>query len=483
MNFPHYIADQFSHNQFLTGAIGGGLVAYLLAQVRSVPSRLMTLFLDQFSVHLTVHGEDGFGPELAMYLSEHPWIKRSRKIGVHSNWVGGGMIGSARYKFALTAGPGMHIIRVNKKFIWLNWSEEKSTGGGGDSGGVRIITITLRALGRDRKVFEDLIEACQKLQDQDKRIKVLGWTTNGAFEELGRRVPRSMETVFIDPAMRDSMVRDVRAFLDGPEWYADHGVPHRRGYLLEGPPGTGKTTLIFALASLLEKDLYIINPNSITTDSALMSAFQQASEGIVVIEDLDAVRVALERDPDLVTASKEYRQLAPGRAPRKMLDPALVEKANVATFGITLSGLLNAIDGLGAGEGRILIVTSNHPENLDRALMRPGRIDKRFHVGPIDGPLAIAMCKHFLGEEAGQQYFNAHVQAKLPIVPAALQNDLLMTLAAEDDKIVPIRGESDGHLHQPHQPTSAPRPRPIPRRLLKGSFKGLGDAIDRLAED
>jgi chaperone BCS1 len=92
--------------------------------------------------------------------------------------------------------------------------------------------------------------------------------------------------------------------------------------------------------------------------------------------------------------------------------------------GITLSGLLNAIDGIGARDGRILFITSNHPDALDPALIRPGRIDMRVHLAHSGMPEATAMFNKFFptGDLAA---FQAEIASALPLPAAELQNRLL----------------------------------------------------------
>ncbi|KAK5188577.1 hypothetical protein LTR92_011386 [Exophiala xenobiotica] len=144
-------------------------------------------------------------------------------------------------------------------------------------------------------------------------------------------------------------------------WYAERGIPHRRGYLLSGPPGTGKSK-----ASL--------------TEEALLSLFNQLPERcVVLLEDIDSAGISREKEspmpkhPESSVPMKDSRNMLKGERQKEPLE----QPGN----GISLSALLNAIDGVAAPEGRVLIMTTNYPERLDDALVRPGRVDMKieFH--------------------------------------------------------------------------------------------------------
>ena len=160
------------------------------------------------------------------------------------------------------------------------------------------------------------------------------------------------------------LLEDARRFLVRQAWYAERGVPWRRGYLFHGQPGTGKTSLIRALASELDLDLAALDLSMPElNDSGLRDLLGSLPKrAALVLEDIDTV--------------------APGRDPK-------------TDRRLSLSGLLNALDGLGAAEGRLMFMTSNHPERLDPALIRPGRIDLSVAIGPLGPADAARMVARF----------------------------------------------------------------------------------------
>jgi chaperone BCS1 len=131
----------------------------------------------------------------------------------------------------------------------------------------------------------------------------------------------------------------------------DLGIPYRRGYLLAGPPGTGKSTLILAIASHFKLPIYCLplRGTDLTGERISQLLWNCRKPSMVAIEDIDCLELATSRK----------------------------SKTN---SGLTIADLLNAIDGVGASEDRVLFMTSNHPEALDVALTRAGRVDRKFYI-------------------------------------------------------------------------------------------------------
>jgi chaperone BCS1 len=202
-----------------------------------------------------------------------------------------------------------------------------------------------------------------------------------------------MSTVVLDQAQKDSIIADIQDYLHPrtKKWYSNRGIPYRRGYLLHGPPGTGKTSLCFALAGLLQLRIYVAGLNSKNmTEDGLASLFRELpSRCIVLLEDIDAAGLANKRVE--TKADDESEKNASGKPlPEGAPKPADGAADGVAK-GVTLSGFLNIIDGVASSEGRILIMTTNHPEKLDPALLRPGRVDMTIAFRTADGPVLKGM--------------------------------------------------------------------------------------------
>ena len=201
---------------------------------------------------------------------------------------------------------------------------------------------------------ETIFELCKEAIKEKKCIgyfKTLLWHSQGEFWKDESMIPeRDMESVVLDRTLKRNIIDDMNEFVEGStkEWYKTHGIPYKRGYLFSGPPGVAKTSTIRALATMFKRNIYRINivgPNM--TDASLIFAINSVSkDAIIVFEDIDA-----------------------------LFDQNRNKKDD--TY-VSFSGLLNCLDGVGIGRGQLFILTTNHAEKLDPALLRKGRVDNHF---------------------------------------------------------------------------------------------------------
>ncbi|KAG0124894.1 P-loop containing nucleoside triphosphate hydrolase protein [Tuber indicum] len=237
--------------------------------------------------------------------------------------------------------------------------------------------VWLRSYGRDPGILKELLEeVLRKSNARDQGKTVVFHATTGPrgipprWERALSRPNRSMETVVLEREQKELIVSDIEEYIlpATAKWYANRGLPYRRGYLLYGPPGTGKTSLSIALAGLFNLEVYALSlsAGSLTDDTLATLFTMLPSRCIVLLEDVDASNVKRAADPPTSSSSptSPFRDRSPSTPPHSATNP-----------NVSFSGLLNAIDGAASREGRILIMTTNHRERLDPALIRPGRVD------------------------------------------------------------------------------------------------------------
>ena len=260
-------------------------------------------------------------------------------------------------------------------------------------------TIRLTCIGRSTQPIKDLIKECQDRYFDKKSsrtivrrpaTKELRSRGRNPWTKVATRPSRPMDTVVLEHDQKEQVLADINEYLHpaSPRWYANRGIPYRRGYLFHGPPGTGKTSLSFAIAGVFGLDIYCISLLEPTlTEEDLGLLFNNLPRRcVVLLEDIDSAGL-IRRDDTTETAETSGKEKRDKKDENSQISVEIAkafksvqeknDKSKNNNQGISLSGLLNAIDGVASHEGRVLVMTTNYPEKLDDALIRPGRVDMK----------------------------------------------------------------------------------------------------------
>ncbi|KAG2004490.1 mitochondrial chaperone BCS1 [Coprinopsis cinerea AmutBmut pab1-1] len=219
------------------------------------------------------------------------------------------------------------------------------------------------------------------------------------WEVTSHKPRRAIDTVILEPGRSEAIVSDVKDFVSSGDWYRARGIPFRRGYLLHGPPGTGKTSIVGAIAGELGLDVYCLALSARDLDDEKLSKLvnRVPPQSILLIEDIDAAVSPAPRQHGARNENPHVNSppgpMGPDSAP--VMGPGQVDNSEAPRTGVTLAGLLNALDGVDSAEGRILFATTNYPDRLDSAIKRPGRMDRHFYIGLTTRPQAKELFKKF----------------------------------------------------------------------------------------
>lgn len=333
-------------------------------------------------VNVEISKQDPAYPWILAWLSQpraHTGFIASRLTRIHNLSVTTttaaqgppGTGGPTSASFFLQPGYGRHIIKHGSAYIAVN--REKHNTANMNTGEPHEI-VQLTTLWAHRHVFEEVFGEAHRLAAKANEGKTTVFSARGMeWASLGDpRKKRPLGSVVLDEGVKESIVGDVQDFLSRQQWYVDRGIPYRRGYLLFGPPGSGKSSFIQALAGELDFSVAMINLSEMgmTDDKLAFLLTKLPKRSLLLLEDADAAFVnRRQRDSDGYSGAS-----------------------------VTFSGLLNALDGVAAGEERIAFLTTNHIERLDPALIRPGRVDMMLRIGEATRYQAAQMWDRFYGD-------------------------------------------------------------------------------------
>jgi len=277
-----------------------------------------------------------------------------------------GVIKKPSDKMKLVPGYGSQKIKYEGAEITIeriptgsNNSSDSSTPSGGDE------FLVLKV---DKAKKSSLQNLMKKIEEEHKKKiednvvvhipqRACGWKI------LTNKKRRPLNTVIFNDQGKDGILDARRWYTEKTKkWYESMCIPWRRGYLLHGDPGSGKTSFVYAVASDLRMNIYMLGLSEIKSDSQLMElVLNVPPKNIILLEDIDCAfsgnNNPVKKDEDEIDLSMFGIRNSNGK--------------------VTMSGLLNTLDGMASQESCLVFMTTNHIDKIDPALIRPGRIDKK----------------------------------------------------------------------------------------------------------
>jgi chaperone BCS1 len=202
-------------------------------------------------------------------LSEQPYSQKTSRFSVSTSILragqrlpGEGLDANLPPVYFLPS-PGMHFFTYKKRLVWMTRERPgtSSPAAAVANSSAMLERIQISTFGQSRDLLQNLVyEAQKKFIDRDKsRTVVFAADQYGAWRRTRSRPKRPLSTIVIPNNVKVKMVEDAKDFLCQENWYSDRGIPYRRGYLLFGTPGSGKTSFVYSLAVGLSITFIILN--------------------------------------------------------------------------------------------------------------------------------------------------------------------------------------------------------------------------------
>ncbi len=354
------LLDSLEQNPFFSGGLSLMAIGAIGAILRHLPMRILNFLERRISISVEVPDRDPAFRWVQTWLAAGRYARRARDLSLATEWIssepdpeispyGDQPAGPAsEAKFVLTPAPGIHLTTFRGRILLVHRNRRDLQSGGSTAFQESLI---LQILGGSRKLIDELLaEAHSYSFPRAPGVSILT-ARNELWCPASWQPKRPLASLILADSILEDTLEDLRDFYRSGAWYAERGIPYRRGYLLHGPPGTGKTTLVLALAGELKLPVATLSLSSrLMSDESLRAMVDGLpAAAFLLIEDIDC-------------AFKECR-------------------STTVAAGVTLSGLLNALDGVSSRDGRVLFLTTNHPERLDPALLRAGRVDRKIELG------------------------------------------------------------------------------------------------------
>lgn len=339
-------------NPVVAGVIslwGAGVVTFLF---RHMPAKVWNGIKSQFVTELYINNSQ-IGSNFSNYISflkwfeNSKWSKYSRSLSINGCYKYNGS--SEDNGIEVGVGDGSHFFMYKGRFCWMRRYKVENT----MSYSSIYYEIKLTVLGRNRQLMLDMIKEFA-YKPHANRVGIYNYRAD-EWALLTDVDSRSLNSVIMAQDVKTSIVETIESFHKAESWYKERGIPYKKVFLFHGIPGSGKTSLIRALATHFNTNIYRLNLTTMSDKSLEEALALVPAKSFILIEDFDSSKSTVSRDNvDIITTKTN------GEESKSLL---------------TLSGILNALDGIVALDDKIIFMTTNVLQSIDRALIRKGRVD------------------------------------------------------------------------------------------------------------
>ena len=287
--------------------------------------------------------------------------------------------------------------------------------------------IYLKTIKTERNIenLNNFLRKMKKISDKELEKEKIKYTFktgvnyhgrySGSFSPIKRTINRTFDNVFIPEKQKAELLTAINKYITKHDWYTENDIPNHFGILLYGVPGGGKSSLAQAIANEIKGQFFVMNGDELNDLKQCISCYEFGRKPIndnfyrvLLIEDIDCNMITKRRK--MAEKDAEYRSMKYGNN-YKVKEPSLAT-------------ILNEFDGINSPENIIYIFTTNHIEELDEALIRPGRIDLKLEIGYITNETLNMFTKKFYGKD-----FPQDVKIKNNMTFAELQTKVMQDMS------------------------------------------------------
>lgn len=328
------ILEIFRNNQFFSGGFLLGVVGAILGFFYKIPvwfNMAYNYFATSVTITFAIH-ESGLSGQIGMRLSEY--INRKSRNNKYEFTI------SADTSFGDDTDEHQLIVGNFTQYFWDGWRLCRFSKHSLDKNNVPHNSITLQIFPCSKTYLHQLFAEVTPPKTVKSKIHYIhnAWSDTSIIEKDFK----TFDCIHLNDKKKEIIKKDLDRFLAQKQFYKDRRIKYKRGYLFSGPPGNGKSSLTEAIASYVKKDIFKLSLGGQIKDSDLIGNLGRWCTGkVVAIEDVDC----------------------------------LFEKRDQNNSQVSFSSFLNFLDGINSPEDCIFVITTNHPERLDPALLRTGRAD------------------------------------------------------------------------------------------------------------
>lgn len=342
---------------------------------KDIPARIWSLIQQRLSVTFNSSSSDNtYQFTMNWLISRFPDLKQHIQLTGYNSLAY--TIADGTYFF--TIDPFTYIL-INKFYI------ER----GNYDGMFYIVKGQIIGLNRYKilKDYNDFV--IKSMPDKNTHLEIL-YRNQDRYTSCIYSNKRSFDDIFLEKDTKSSIISIIDKFIQSYDYYKEHGITYKLGIMLSGKPGSGKSSIAKAIASYLGWRVYYINgKNNIQFD-------HQMNNTVILMEDIDCI----------IEESREKKEEKESHTDNQ-------DK-------LSMHDLLNYLDGILSPSNCIFIATTNYPERIDPALIRPGRFDYHFTIDYADRSLAEQVCDRF-----GVDY-DILDDIELPCSVSVIQNKIIM---------------------------------------------------------